>query len=461
MPDETAAEEIATAALDVVRRIRSRRPETVPNPSKGWRAVAAAVERHVSKGDRPDIYGVDEVNLRALFTVGLSRAARLDIREATLAAEFAAWCLRPLVISQDWILLDANLPRKTTIPLGDYVLFTPTAQELLGMHPLRCLADENESDLDLPPGALGESAFLSLDRPDRPVRSAVAHAVPLGGRIELEHWKPLLVLALWSPAITRAECMYEVDRGRRIDIVSGVPNIVLAYTTSEHGEVEDVYQKHDRLGMTIGPGQTSAFTAFSAVVLDRVEQVMAGATGKYRGQKKLARRLQAAGTHLLRATHRTRGPEGAHEVSAYELNEVLLHYVIAIEALLADDHDHLDLSRKVQYRAATLFATDEQRTYVAKLMGTAYAARSKYVHGDAVAEGEPVLGELRRVVRAVLLRWLILTVDSDGRLVSEAQTLPTLLDRATLSDQVRREEVLRPIEEFLTATPAADSVTVG
>jgi hypothetical protein len=254
--------------------------------------------------------------------------------------------------------------------------------------------------------------------------------------------------------------MYEVDRGRRIDIVSGVPNLVPAFLMSEEGEVDDVYQKHDRLGMILDSEQTPAFTDFSAAVLERIDRVMAGSTGKPRGLKRLARRLQAAGTHLLRAAHRTRGPEGAHEVSAYEFNEVVLHYVIAMEALLADEHDHLDLSRKVQYRAATLFYTDEQRTSVAKLVSNAYAARSKYVHGDDVGEDELDLGKLRKVAQSVLLRWLILAAGSAGRPVQDAQVIPTLLDRATLSDEVRREQVLRPIEEFLTATPTAP-VTMG
>lgn len=144
-----------------------------------------------------------------------------------------------------------------------------------------------------------------------------------------------------------------------------------------------------------GPGlveaDISAFTDFTTAVLERV---MSGLVRKNKGGQKPARRLEAAATHVLRAAHRTHGPTSHYDIAAYELNEVLLHYVIAMEALLADESDHLELSRKVQYRVATMFATDDERLTASKLVKEAYNTRSKYVHGDQVTAFD--LDALRR-----------------------------------------------------------------
>lgn len=141
------------------------------------------------------------------------------------------------------------------------------------------------------------------------------------------------------------------------------------------------------------------------------------------------------------------------------MNEVLLHYVIAMEALLADDRDHLDLSRKVECRAATLFATDERRVATARLVKKAYGERSSYVHGDEVDPGFD-LDALRVTARQILLRWLVLAAGDvgDGP-AQEPQAVGSLLGRATLSDTVRREQITGPLRAFIAATPASQQFT--
>jgi hypothetical protein len=142
-------------------------------------------------------------------------------------------------------------------------------------------------------------------------------------------------------------------------------------------------------------------------------------------------------------------------VSAYERNEVILHYVVALEALLADE-GNLDLSRKVSYRAATLFGTDDERERVARLVKTAYEVRSKYAHGDDLGR-DVDLDELRQVARQVVLRWLVLATNrSDGKVSPEMGSIPRELDRASLSDAVRRELVLKPLRAFFQEHPPAD-----
>ena len=62
-----------------------------------------------------------------------------------------------------------------------------------------------------------------------------------------------------------------------------------------------------------------------------------------------------------------------------------MHYVIALEGLLAgDEPDHSELTRKVSQRAAVFLAGKDgtQRLEIAKLVRDAYAARSRYAHGS-------------------------------------------------------------------------------
>src|SRR5262249_28882410 len=150
---------------------------------------------------------------------------------------------------------------------------------------------------------------------------------------------------------------------------------------------EEEYLLHRKQGVTVTEQELPAFTAFTVSITERAQRVLAhnppglSKNASAKPRPKLARRLERAGQHLVRAAHRTYGPAHHHEVSAYERHEVVLHYVIALEALLADE-DNLDLSRKVTYRAATLFGTDDERERVAMLVKTAYDVRSKYAHGD-------------------------------------------------------------------------------
>lgn len=134
---------------------------------------------------------------------------------------------------------------------------------------------------------------------------------------------------------------------------------------------------------------------------------------------------------------------------------MVLHYVIALEALLADE-DNLDLSRKVTYRAATLFGTDDERERVAMLVKTAYDVRSKYAHGDDI-DKDVDLDELRQAARQVILRWLILaTSRPNGDTPTETRTIPAELDRASLADTIRRDAVLKPLRAFFEANPPSD-----
>src|SRR5712691_10170988 len=100
----------------------------------------------------------------------------------------------------------------------------------------------------------------------------------------------------------------------------------------------------------------------------------------------MALRKKTAGTRLKRcAEHFLSAGTHAHgegEVLT-ELNaEAVLHYVIALEGLLAGtDPDRADFRRKVSQRAAVLAGeNDAERLEIARLVRSAYDVRSAYAH---------------------------------------------------------------------------------
>ena len=148
----------------------------------------------------------------------------------------------------------------------------------------------------------------------------------------------------------------------------------------------------------------------------------------------------AAPLHFLTAGDRAHG-EG--EVLS-ELNaETVLHYVIALEGLLAgDEPDHTELTRKVSQRAAILAGKDDaQRLEIERLVRSAYGTRSEYAHGTTPKK-EIDLPKLRRVVRRCLLARLVIGDPTpDGALREVA-------DQALLSHEVLEGCVHQPLNEF-------------
>ncbi len=161
----------------------------------------------------------------------------------------------------------------------------------------------------------------------------------------------------------------------------------------------------------------------------------------------MALRKKTAGTRLKRcAEHFLSAGTHAHgegEVLT-ELNaEAVLHYVIALEGLLAGtDPDRADFRRKVSQRAAVLAGeNDAERLEIARLVRSAYDVRSAYAHGSYPKEEFDLPG-LRRIVRRCLLTRLIVgdpTADGD---------LQSVLDKALLSHEVLGRCIRQPVGEF-------------
>jgi len=119
-----------------------------------------------------------------------------------------------------------------------------------------------------------------------------------------------------------------------------------------------------------------------------------------------------------------------------------LHYVIALESLLAgDDPDRGDYTRKVSQRAAVLAGrNDANRLAIERLVRDAYKARSAYAHGSEPNKID--LAALRRIVRRCILTHLILGDPTP------AGHLHMLVDRALLSHDELQSKIRRPFDEF-------------
>ena len=150
-------------------------------------------------------------------------------------------------------------------------------------------------------------------------------------------------------------------------------------------------------------------------------------------------RLQRCAEHFLSAGDHAHG-EG--EVLS-ELNaETVLHYVIALEGLLAGGDSGSDLARKVSQRAAVSAGEDDsQRLEIAGLVRNAYEARSKYAHGST-PKRELDLPELRKVVRRCLLIRIVIG-DPTGD-----EALHEVADKALLSHELLRDRIRGPFRDF-------------
>jgi hypothetical protein len=159
-----------------------------------------------------------------------------------------------------------------------------------------------------------------------------------------------------------------------------------------------------------------------------------------KGSKERAARLRRVAEHFLTASEEAHG-EG--EVLSEFNADAVLHYVIALEAVLAGgDSDKSDLTRKVVQRAAILAGTDDQtRLKTADTVRAAYVARSAYAHGSEPKKID--LPSLRQVVRSCILARLILGDPTHSGIALSDLADSALVDHSSLENAVRQ-----PIRDF-------------
>ncbi|NUR03988.1 MAG: hypothetical protein HOY79_48025 [Streptomyces sp.] len=441
-----------------------------------WASVRAAVQVTAPPTVRPDLY-TNEGDLRdstLLGMTGLARAAqaisnglpvddqccprsyqhRNDLQADTVIGEFVAFCQSPLPVPEDWLLLDAQMPKGTLISVGGYTLKTVAAEDLRQLQALPTAQAVcnvlKRSEMD--PNFLNGAAFLCREDPNAELVNG--HRWPLmelQTRPELHHWRPLFILLLWrSDVVCHMDAWFVVERGRRIDRRSGAVPWTMDIFLNEHGEEVEV-ERHQQGLYKVSEEEVPRFRAFCGAIDSLIDMVLADTS---RAGKKRARRLERAAKHLVRASHRTHVDGSIWEEEA---DEITLQYVIAMEALLTGDGNS-GVAQKIRQRAAMLWMTDETRERVLNMVATSYDNRSKYAHGDETKEDVQHLQGLRQLATNVTLRWL----------VAAATTGPELgqrLDESLTSDAVRQRTVTDPLTAFFTRTPPRkappDVVTPG
>lgn len=432
---------------DAVDPERTAGPGQLPLNLPSWERVAAAVLIEATPDRRPDLYAperpADQPALRAHTVLEDTGVARLiDVARHgywvdvdTVADQFAAFLTMKQPAVQAWLLLDAEIPLGTDVVFGPWRLVSPGSAALRSLAPVEnaheYLPDRRRIDASL----YGQSAFLIRDEPD--CKPVTGHLWFYAQRPEQLAWEPLLVLALWRHDVVRLDGRYHVEPGRRVDTAWSQPSI----DYRGRGEDDEWEEWHRPGDWELGATDVEAFSRFADVVYQLLAYVLGRTAGKR--QRKTERRLRRAGQHLVRAAQRS---FHGGTVDEEDRDEVLMHYVIAIEALLADE-ESLDLSRKVAYRGAALHVTDAERVRVRTLLIKACNARSKYAHGDETTEDDVDLHALRDAALTLYLRWLVLHAQA------REEDVPTLLDLSVLEDGVRSRQVHAPLLAFHEETP--------
>lgn len=355
-----------------------------------------------------------------------------------VAGELARYLAGPQIGIWEYAILDANFTINDPIPVIDgWDLATPTSEELRQLLPLPSTADYQPTR-PFKPQDYGGLTMLRRKGDDRPhhgpfLRFDVLGSLALDRRTH-PLWRPLLLLSLFENSVLRLWARYQIEPGRRIDKL--FDDVDWEVWTPDG--VTDIEQP--RTGDFGEDADLPAARRFLSELASRMPDDFSNQTG--RQEDKTSARLRRCAEHFLSAGHHAYG-EG--EVMLSELNaETVLHYVIALEGLLAGgESDHSELTRKVSQRAAVLAGKeDAQRLETERLVRGAYGARSKYAHGDPPPRDDVDLPKLRRVVRRCLLARLVIGDPTpDGALREVA-------DQALLSHEVLERCIHQPLNEF-------------
>ncbi|MEV6358133.1 hypothetical protein [Streptomyces hydrogenans] len=415
-----------------------------------WDVVVAEVKGLTSFEARPDLFDEDGISPRVAVLIGLSGlgqvaeayASGIHVPVDGLAADFAAFCMNPAPVSQVWILLDVDLPSDTHVPLGEYTVRTMNARQLAELSPLPS-ARGFVRPCELDPELLAGAAFLCKAQPDVPLVRGGGLRIPgLDRRPERKHVDPLLTLQLWKPDEgIGTEAYFRVEPGRYSEKVSGS-----VYTEPQFDAFgEEAGECHRTWGYRVLSSKADSFAGFCSSVHGMIEAVRSGTTKKGKTAPS-AVALGSAANRLVRASQRTMSGMYVDEAEA---DDVVLDYVVALEALLAQGPG--DLRRRTSQRGAALWPDDEDRLAVYRIIKAAYGRRSKYAHGD---EQEPITAEellqIRLTAFAVFLRWLVVTS-------AFGEDTPMLLDDSLLSAEKRHQVAATLDSFFLTSPPAGPS----
>jgi hypothetical protein len=353
--------------------------------------------------------------------------AELDLE--AVAQELAGYLAGPPIDIWEYVIVDASLTLDDPIPVIDgWELTTPNADELRRLLPLPSTALYQPAR-PFDPDDYGGLTMLRRHVPDAtPDRGHIAY-IYWDFRPEYTLWEPLLALGLYMNAVVQSTAQYRIEPRRRADKM--FDRVQWEPWSPEDGIVVDRPYKGEFHTDADGVGMLRRF-------LDQLAPLLSAALSTSANKKAIAR-LRRCAEHFLSAGEHAHG-EG--EVLPERNPDAVLHYVIALEGLLAgDDPDRGDFTRKVGQRAAVLAGeNDTQRLDIEKLVREAYRARSAYAHGSEPDEID--LPKLRRIVRRCLLTRLVVgDPTADGPLYK-------LADGALLSHDRLQRYIRQPFGEF-------------
>jgi hypothetical protein len=424
--DEAASRAAVANKYAVSGLHRRRRSEEPPDEGEGHTGSP-----HPSIPETEGPYGrpLDaDVLIRTGIVGMLLDPAYHDFR--AVAEDLASYLAGPPVEIWDYAILDGNLAIDGAIRVADeWELVTPTAGKLRTLLPLPTTTAYQPARPFDPDEYGGLTMLRRIEPRARPhhrhlLRFDVLYSLAVD-RPAHQLWQPLLALSLFDNSVLRLWARYQVEPGRGVDKL--FDSVEWKVVTLNDGTDEDWPEFGD-------------FGDFDVQMLRRFLAELEPMLAKAIRKKTSGTRLKRCAEHFLTAGAHAHG-EG--EVLS-ELNaEAVLHYVIALEGLLAgSDLDRADFRRKVSQRAAIIAGeTDAERLEIASLVRDAYDVRSAYAHGSSPKEEFDLPG-LRRIVRSCLLTRLIVgdpTPDGD---------LQGTTDHALLSHEVLDRCIRQPFTKF-------------
>ncbi|MEU8132131.1 hypothetical protein [Streptodolium elevatio] len=408
------------------------------------RQIAAAAPRTA----RPDLY-IDGDSLPSsrvvLSVLGLDRAANaaatgMPVPVPALASDLAQACAAPTPVPETWLLLDADLPRGTDLAIGPYNLRVLDKDQIAAVHPLPSLLALSDRTV-MDPTELQRSAFLQLPRPGAKLDRGSLR-VSLDTRPALTHAKVLAALMLWRSEPLHVDAIFSVERGRHVRAHLFQRDYPTEPIPDHEGN--ELGEAHVRGRYTVGPAELFNFERFTDCVWHMIDRVDPDAGHTQQSLKGRARRFREAVEHLILASARTYGTD---YVDPQEANELLLHYVIALEAILKGGAKLPTMG--IKQNAAMLWLDDDRRSAAFETFGGSYKLRSGYAHGDAAEDlDDDAVDRARCLLIDTLLRWLV-TSDALGKDIAHR------LQDALINDGVRHSLVERPLRGFFAATPPA------
>ncbi|MGW0664615.1 hypothetical protein [Streptodolium elevatio] len=414
-------------------------------------ALRDEVGRQAPPSRRPDLYQDDQTLPSAkvlLKVVGLADVSRLiasgaNVAVDDLAHDLTAMCAAPTPVRETWLLLDADLPAGTSVPIGPYTLRTATRTDLSALHPLPSLLPLLPN-VRLHPDVLQRSAFLTIPRPTAPLTSGGLQ-LTLDTRPALRHIEVLTTLMMWRHEPLHLDAVFHIEAGRHVGASVPFEDFPLDAIFDNEGEV--VAEVHQRGRYKVKQTELTAFAAFCARTWNIVDTVASATPPTPDPFRKASRRFGAAARHLIQASSRTYGDD---YIDDHELDELLLQYVIGLEAILKGSKERARQPTVViKQNAATLRLDDHARAAAYNTMSQSYNLRSAYAHGDEVKNlNEAAVAEARGLLIDTLLRWLVTSEALGADAADELQ-------RTLINDDARAAVVTRPLRTFFASTPPA------